>query len=155
LSYWTVAQTESQREIVADAHLQQRGFETYLPRVRTRRKQIDPLFPGYIFIHVIERWYVVNSTPGIIRVLLCCDRPAILRDEIIRELRGRQDRRGFIPLPKTVPRIGQRVRITRGTFLDHVGIYDGQSAHDRERVLLALLGRMVTVELPTSALQFP
>jgi transcription antitermination factor NusG len=135
-------------------HLRQRGFETYLPRIRTRRKQIDPLFPGYIFVRIIERWYVINSTPGIVRVLLCCDHPATLRDDVIDELRQRQDRRGYIVLPKRGPRRGQRVRITRGTFLDHVGIYDGQSGHDRERVLLALLGRMVAVYLPTSALQF-
>jgi hypothetical protein len=39
-------------------------------------------------------------------------------------------------------------------FRDHIGVYDGQSGKDRERVLLALLGRMVRVEVPTADLQF-
>jgi transcriptional antiterminator RfaH len=128
------------------------GFEIYLPRVKIRRKKIEPLFPGYVFVRIEQRWHVINATIGIIRVLTTCDHPARLPDDVIDELRGRQDRRGFVKLPKPEP--GHRVRILRGAFVDHVGIYEGAGSKDRERVLLALLGRMVPVEVHPNDLQF-
>ena len=151
MSYWTVAQTETQRERVAARHLERRGFEVYLPRIKTR-KQVEPLFPGYLFISVEERWHAINATIGILRVLTACEHPARVPDEIIDEIRSRENPAGFVRLPK--PKPGKRVRIVRGMFADHVGIYEGASGKDRERVLLALLGRMVPVEVRPSDLQF-
>jgi transcriptional antiterminator RfaH len=152
VSYWTVAQTESQRERVAADHLERGGFEVYLPRIKNRRKKIEPLFPCYLFVRVIDRWHVINRTIGILRVLTCCDHPARVTDEIINELRARENPHGFVRLPK--PKPGKHVRILRGSFADHVGVYEGASGKDRERVLLALLGRMVVVDVRPADLQF-
>jgi transcription antitermination factor NusG len=70
------------------------------------------------------------------------------------EIRSREDRRGFIRLPKKNHERGEKVRITRGMFLDHFGIYDGSSRKDRERVLLDILGRMVPVDVAPGDLEF-
>ena len=48
--------------------------------------------------------------------------------------------------PNSIAR-GARVRVLTGSFRDRVGLYQGQSAREREIVLLTLLGRMVPVEL--------
>jgi transcriptional antiterminator RfaH len=104
-------------------------------------------------VRIEHRWHVINATIGILRVITTCEHPARLPDEVMDELRAREDHRGFIRLPKQNRR-GQSVRIARGMFADHVGIYDGSTRKDRERVLLAILGRMVPVEVATTDLQF-
>ena len=153
MSYWTVAQTESQRERTASIFLARNGFESYLPRIK-KRKGVEPLFPGYIFIRIERHWHTINTTVGILRVLLAGECPAILRNEIMEEIRAREDRRGFIRLPKPAHKRGAKVRILRGTFADHPGIYDGASRKERERVLLEILGRMVPVDVAPADLEF-
>jgi transcriptional antiterminator RfaH len=153
MSYWTVAQTESQRERIAAGHLKRGGFEVYLPRIK-RRKQVEPLFPGYVFVRIQIRWHAINNTIGILRVLLAGECPAVLHDQILDEIRSREDKRGFVRLPKKTHERGEPVRITRGMFADHPGIYEGSSRKDRERVLLDILGRMVPVDVAPSDLEF-
>jgi transcriptional antiterminator RfaH len=153
MGYWSIVQTHSQRERLAAEQLAQRGFHVYLPKIRITTKlggrrvhSLVPLFPSYLFLRIDRVWYPVLSTVGVLRVLRNADRePARLDDEIINEIRGREVR-GIIKLPKPV-RIGDRVRIVRGSFRDHVGVYEGMSGKERERVLLDLLGRKVPVEL--------
>jgi transcriptional antiterminator RfaH len=152
MSYWTVAQTESQRERVAADHLERSGFEVYLPRIKNRKKKVEPLFPCYLFVRIELHWHTINATIGVLRVLTVCDHPAILPDKVLEEIRARENPHGFVRLPKARP--GKQVRILRGSFADHVGIYEGASGKDRERVLLALLGRMVPVDVLPGDLQF-
>jgi transcription antitermination factor NusG len=57
-----------------------------------------------------------------------------------------------VALPPPPPRLtrGQRVRITGGPFEGHRGLWAGQAAHDREQVLLELLGQKdVPVTVPS------
>jgi transcription antitermination factor NusG len=74
--------------------------------------------------------------------------PVALRDTVIAELRSREDRNGFVILPKKEKyRIGQQVRVISGQFAGQLALYDGMSSRQRERVLLGLLGQIVPVEL--------
>jgi transcription antitermination factor NusG len=43
---------------------------------------------------------------------------------------------------------GQSVKILRGAFEGKLALYDGMAAHERERVLLDLLGRYTPLVLP-------
>jgi len=143
--FWTVAQTHPSREGLAEANLQQAGFETYLPRTKVRDHQrnlrVVPLFPSYVFVRVIETWSPIASIIGVARILRNGEYPARLHDQVLAELKAREDRQGLIQLPTL--RIGQRVRIVRGTFAGHIAVYEGMSGRDRERVLLEFLGRKV------------
>jgi transcriptional antiterminator RfaH len=153
MSFWSVVQTESQREPTADRFLQQAGFETYLPMIRAAARLV-PLFPGYLFVRLGEfRWSVVDNTIGVLHLLRSGERPAELRDKIIGDLRG-MERNGLVRLPK--PRglhLGDKVRVIRGSFADHVGLHDGLSSRDRQFILLELLGRQVRVEIPSADLR--
>jgi transcription antitermination factor NusG len=42
---------------------------------------------------------------------------------------------------------GEAVRITRGVFRDQLGLYAGQTAHERVAILLSLFGGQQKVEL--------
>jgi transcription antitermination factor NusG len=62
----------------------------------------------------------------------------------------KREQKGLVKLPKVsqVLKKGQRIRVIRGNFEGHIGLYEGMSGKDRERVLLELLGQAVSVELP-------
>jgi transcriptional antiterminator RfaH len=158
MSYWSVVQVESRMlhqrcgEVsVGERLLAQAGYASYLPRTRTRRSGktiIAPLFPGYLFVHIVERWYPIKATVGVLRLLMNGEDPARLPDQVLVDLH-RAEVGGFIRLPKAqaLIRHGDHVRILTGPFRDHVGLYDGQSARERELILLDLLGRKVRIEL--------
>ena len=102
-------------------------------------------FPNYLFVQLInDQWYNVRWTPHVLNIIH--DKQQSL-DSIVTDLRKRE-RDGYVRLPRA-PRLqkGQQVRIIAGSFEGHSGWYDGQSSHDRVRVLLDLLGRKVPVQL--------
>jgi transcriptional antiterminator RfaH len=144
---WWVVQTESQREHVVRLLLMRGGFESYGPRIKFRGR-IRLLFPAYLFVKPNDRWYPVLWTPHVVRLLMSGDRPAPLADDIVDAIRKREVG-GFVRLPKpNVLTKGKNVRIAKGSFLDRIAIYDGMTSRDRARVLLELLGRQVSLELP-------
>ena len=152
MSYWAVAQTESQREHAVRLLLMRAKFDTYAPRIKVRGR-VQLLFPAYVFVRIIDRFYPVMWTAHVVRLLMAGDRPASLDDEVIMAIR-KQERAGFVrlPTPTKMLKKGQNVRITKGSFLDHVGLYDGMGSKDRAHVLLELLGRKVSIDLPESDL---
>jgi transcription elongation factor/antiterminator RfaH len=152
--YWCVAQTEPNREGTAERWLGQQSFETYLPRIKVpETRRIIPLFPSYLFVRIVDHWYAVSSTIGIIRVLCNGDHPAHVRDDVVDKLKA-QERGGLIRLPKPQRlKSGDRVRVVRGNFLGQLGLYEGASGKQRERILLDLLGRKVQVVLPRTDIQ--
>jgi transcription antitermination factor NusG len=53
-----------------------------------------------------------------------------------------------VRLPKPPPfRSGDRVRVVRGPFEGHFGLYDGMAPHERIFVLLSMLGTQVRAEM--------
>jgi transcriptional antiterminator RfaH len=157
MAFWSVVQTYAMREALVARNLLREGFESYLPRIREigrdGRGRTVPLFPGYLFVQVERLWYPILSTVGVIRILRIGDEPARLDDRIVTKLVG-QEVKGLVRLPK--PRglqIGDQVKVLRGTFKDHIGIFDGMRGHQRSLVLLALLGGHVRVEIASEDVQ--
>jgi transcription antitermination factor NusG len=143
---WAVVQTEAQREHAVRLLLMRRQYETYFPRIKVRQR-IVPLFPSYLFVRLISRqWYGVMWTPHVIRLLMAGDRPAQLSEDVVNEIRKREHN-GLVKLPSRQFRKGQNVQITRGSFKGYIGLYEGISGKDRQRILLELLGQTVPVEL--------
>jgi transcriptional antiterminator RfaH len=151
MAFWSVVQTYAMREASVAIKLVRDGFETYCPRIREigpdGRGRNVPLFPGYLMVRVERVWYPILSTVGVIRLLRNGDEPCRLDDSVVTKLVGAEVK-GLVRLPK--PRglqPGDQVKITRGTFRDHIGIFEGMRGRQRSLVLLALLGRQVTVEI--------
>jgi transcriptional antiterminator RfaH len=161
MSYWAVCQCEPQKEHTVRTLLMRGGetngeprepYVTYCPRIKIKTESHRPprialLFPTYIFVRIIERWYPVRWTMGVTRILMKGDEPARVPDGVVDMIRSREWR-GFVRLPPKYPQIGQPVKILRGTFQDRIAIHAGMNGTDRQRVLLDLLGQKVTVELP-------
>jgi transcription antitermination factor NusG len=165
MPFWTVARLQPQREKLALHCLAIRGFTVYLPRVRetrttsrvvglagtVRRRKVEvevPLFPGYCFILIQLQWHGANMAAGVIRILKDGDQLiAHVPDAVIDGIREREVG-GVVRLPKPPPfRSGDRVRVVRGPFEGHFGLYDGMAPRERIFVLLSMLGASA-VETP-------
>jgi transcriptional antiterminator RfaH len=159
--YWAAAQLQPNRTRLALRLLDLNGYQTYSPRFAERRvirqRRVDvqaELFPGYVFVLIVhDRWYQAHWCPGVSRIVLAGDRPAVVSDDIIDGLRQRE-RNGLIELSKP-PRLrrGDRVRIVQGPFREHLALYEGLTGRERVAVLLQLLGGQQRAELPAAAIE--
>jgi len=155
---WYVAQTHIHAEAKASQHLGRQAFDVYLPRyLKSRRhaRRVDrvaaPLFPRYLFVSIdltTQRWYSINSTIGIAKLIRHGNVPVAVPDAIIEGLKRREDAEGYIQLERQsrfVP--GDRVRVSHGALCDCLGLYETVSGKERSAILLDLLGRKVRVVL--------
>lgn len=148
---WLVAQTEPKKEQFVGDNIERQGYEYYLPKFREGSKT-RLLFPRYVFCRVEGSWRFLTGTFGVISIIAFGERPGVISDGVIAALRAREDEFGFVILPdKTLeapPLIkGQRILLRSGPFMGYIGLYDGQTSRDRERVLLELLGRKLVVRV--------
>jgi transcriptional antiterminator RfaH len=156
MPFWSVVQTESQREHVAAQFLKQAAFEIYLPKIVIRqsgRERVTPLFPGYLFVAIVDQWWSVRWSTGVLRLLMSDDQPAQISEAMLQAIRRRESSDGLVRLPRPRSRglvCGDRVKILRGGFEGRFGIYQGQSGGQRSRILLDLLGREVQTVLATA-----
>jgi transcriptional antiterminator RfaH len=140
MAYWAVARTLIRRESFAGERLETAGFEIFVPRTRS-----GPLFPGYLFVRIENRWRIVDRTMGVLGLIKFGDTPAKCPDGEIAVWRSQMDDHGLVRLPDAAPaglRRGAKVNVGVLT-----AIYAGMTAREREVVLIDLLGRRLAVEL--------
>jgi transcriptional antiterminator RfaH len=154
LSFWAVAQTVTNRESFAAGRIADAGFEVFAPKAKMRANgcwRIVALFPGYLFVRILDRWRIVTKTAGVLGLIMHGEQPARCPDAELDKIRSQIMGNGLVRLPKPLPKRrlerGQDVRIVAGPFCGFNAIYDGMSASDREFVLLDILGRKARVEV--------
>lgn len=163
-NHWYVVHTQPQSEKRAEFNLRQQGFKTYLPcylRNRRHARRVEvvprPLFPRYMFVDLDlekDRWRSIQSTFGVSGLVLNGDVPASVSDEILDEIRNREDDRGYVTLglPAGIGP-GSRVRLADGIFAESKGIIDRIADGCRVAILLEMLGREVRVFVPAAAVR--
>lgn len=145
MSYWAVVQTQSRREQVVVDRLHRIGYQTYLPKLKSKTR-IDALFPGYLFVQIENVFYPVRWTMGVIGLRMTHDQRGL--EAIMTETRKLERKDGYIPATPTSFRRGQQLRVTGGSFAGQIGLCGGLRGEDRTLVFLDLFGRMTQVELP-------
>lgn len=155
---WLVATSENGRQAVARTFLQEQGFDVYFPRFRERRfyrghKQFveSYLFGRYFFVLFIPCWYLIRSTIGVDAVFTQDDRPALLHDAVVDEIKSREDRDGVITIRKGFRR-GQRVRVKQGPLAGMLGTFDRMTSRDREVAFISMLGQLTRIEFAAGSL---
>lgn len=158
MTAWFVVRAKTGAEERAVWHLNNQGFETYLPRyrkqVRHARKTstvLKPLFPGYVFVNMDlgrQRWRSVNGTMGVISLVQFGDEPAPLPQAMIDAIRAREDAEGAVSVARDDLKKGDRVRVREGAFADYMAILDEVSDDKRVFLMLDLMGREVRVSVP-------
>jgi len=161
---WYVAHTQPLKEIYAQSHLLQQGFDVYLPCIKKIRKHarkvdeiIAPLFPRYLFVNFDQNtdpWSKINSTRGVSYLITNNSSPTSLSDKIISDLKFQENKDGIVPLSCiSVFTKGEQVRITDGSFKYHKAIFENFSDNDRVLILLNFLGREIKVLVPAYAIE--
>lgn len=149
---WFVCMTKPNHEGIAAVNLARQGFTYYYPRYLLKKPDktttIRPLFPRYMFVKLGEVWHSLRGTRGISSLLMGDGGPQLLPDRVIEGIRAREDKNGLYQLiaPPRFQR-GAKVKAEAGPFVGLPLLYEGQSAHDRVRCLVELMGRSCPVEI--------
>jgi transcriptional antiterminator RfaH len=163
---WYVVHTHSRGEDRAQWHLQNQGFDCFLPRCRKTRRHarktdtvLEPLFPRYLFVYFdpdASQWNAINGSRGVIALLTDGKRPVPIPGDMIEELMVETDEQGVTPLTSLgIFWKGQKIRIKSGPFAGQMGeVAEVLSrGRDRVQVLFNMLGVQTSMQLPSYALE--
>jgi transcriptional antiterminator RfaH len=153
---WFVVHTRPMSELRAIQHLERQSYRTFCPRVyrtiRHARKTttvMSPIFRNYIFVRLnlsLDRWRCINATRGVAGLIMQSDRPKPVPRGIIESLFGYVNPDGTLRAMSGFD-VGQAIRIESGPFSEMVAKFEKCEPDGRIRVLIELLGRVVSVVL--------
>jgi transcription antitermination factor NusG len=155
MPYWT-AHLQPNHTRLALTLLRQSGFSVYYPLIPGKRPSTPvALFPNYAFVLAIEQWSGAHRCPGVRRLIINGERPAVIGDNIVDEIRRHEGRDGLIKLPKARGlQRGDRVKVIRGPFEGKLGVlHADMDSRQRVNILLAVLGGERRVLLPKDAVR--
>jgi transcription antitermination factor NusG len=109
--------------------LQEKGFESYCPLNKVRRKWSDrikvveePLFKSYVFVRVDDTdRTAVRMTNGAINFVYWAGKPAVIKEREIVAIKRFLDEYENVEARPVDIKLNQRVRVTNGTLMDQEG----------------------------------
>lgn len=156
MSKWYVVLTKPKQEERAEEHLSAQGGEVFLPRIRLEKVRkgkrvcnVEPLFPGYLFVNVAGCEHLIGSirsTRGVRQLLRFGIQPLEVNPVLINDLRHRCIDTGINganadAISKACFEQGQRVEVTSGPFKDYQAIFKQFDGEHRAIILLNLLNQ--------------
>lgn len=161
--HWYVVYTKPRMELWARTNLWERGLEVYLPQYRKRRRharKVDtvnaPLFSRYLFLRADlaqTGWNVINTAPGAVGLVAFGGVPAVVPEQVIGEIRAREDADGHVQLAKWRDlKPGDSVRLADGPLSNFEGMFSEDAGKGQIVVLLNLLGRAVRTRIPANSI---
>jgi transcription antitermination factor NusG len=157
---WYALRVRSWFEKIVAIHLQARGYESFLPLYRHRRRWSDrfkelelPLFAGYVFCQFspLNRLPIL-SIPGVVCVVGVGRTPLPVDEAEIAALQVAA-KSGLPQHPWPFLRIGQKVRIENGPLCGVEGILSGVRGQHRLVLSITLLQRSVAVQVDEASVQ--
>jgi hypothetical protein len=114
MSFW-VARLQTNRANLALHFPNLAGYTTYFPCVASARRlgATEPLFVGCLFIVACDCWREAHYTPGLLKLLMYGERPAVVADDVVAAIKARE-RNGLVVLPRPPRRVllpGEHVRV--------------------------------------------
>ncbi len=154
---WWAVYTQHQHEKSVAEMLTAKGFEVFLPlhesmrRWKDRQKVLSlPLFPCYVFVRgELSRRLQVVTTPGIHMVLSRGENIEVVPENEIDAIR-RAVQGSYRIEPHPFLRIGERVRVTRGSLEGVEGILVRKKNLYRLVLSVDMLAQSVGVEVSAS-----
>lgn len=155
---WFVIWTESRAEKKVEKRITALGLLSWLPLVKERHRWSDrwrevecPLFPGYLFARATPADLPsVLRTPGVLSVIRHGNKPAVLGDEFVAQLRDAIGRNGSTPEPLNdaidyAP--GDEVEVQEGALVGIRGIVQERRSGRQLVLWVAAIGRGVAFSI--------
>lgn len=157
---WYVIQSKAKKEQVAQEQLQNQGYSTYLPLLKSKKRVrgkwsliIEPLFPRYLFVNMTkyqDDFGPIRSTVGVSTMVKFGGQPATISQTIIEEIKSRESSEsGCIDFQQPVFKKGQSVEVVEGPLQGLSGIFSAAKGEDRVIILLNLMSEQTRVTMPT------
>ncbi|CAM8365107.1 NusG Transcription antiterminator [Candidatus Methylopumilus universalis] len=153
---WYVIHTKPKQEQRALLNLEQQGYKCYLPWLKVNKLkrgkliQIDEvMFSRYLFIRLCQdqwakSWHPIRSTLGVSTLLMLGNHPQKVDEAVINSIH-------IISLQETVRKLfneGDQVIIREGALKGMEGIYQIENGKDRAMILIGLLGKAISLQIP-------
>jgi len=158
---WLVLYTRPRWERKTARFLHEQHIEVFFPmreevHVWSDRKKVVavPLFPGYIFVRIgseRERLKAL-ATDGALKYVHFGGSLAVVRDEIIENVRLAITRPRDVRVEKTPLSLGQEVRVQRGPLRGLTGILVEYRGHTRVAITIEAISQTLSIEVPVSDL---
>lgn len=157
LKKWLLVFCKPRQDGIAVVNLQRQGFTPYSPQIDVQGPALgapartEPLFPGYVFLHVdpeIQSIAPVRSTKGVLRFVrfgeeyACASQAVIDRIECNLALYARR------ASAASALRKGERIKINGSGFSDIDAIFCSPCGATRALILLNVLGRDTQMSVP-------
>ncbi|MCX6152136.1 MAG: UpxY family transcription antiterminator [Ignavibacteriales bacterium] len=155
---WFALYTKPRHEFKASENLHLVEVEHYLPTV-TRLKQwsdrkkkiIEPLIRGYIFVFVTEKErFLALQQNGIVRCVSFHGQPAIIPEWQIENLKKMLNRDSDFTLSEVI-KVGAKVKVIDGPFQGVIGVVNYTQSGKTISITIDMLKRSVTAVLPAES----
>ncbi|MBI5370467.1 MAG: UpxY family transcription antiterminator [Sphingobacteriales bacterium] len=126
---WLAIYTRPRWEKKVNQLLAEKGFESYCPLNKVKRKWSDrikiveePLFKSYVFVKLSEKDRTeVRMTSGAINFVYWNGKPAVIKEKEINAIKRFLDEYEYVEAHPVDIKVNERVMITNGTFMGQEG----------------------------------
>jgi len=158
---WYLIQTKPSSHLLASKHLQQQGFDVFLPfMVKTSKKgkrfvhNKIPLFFNYLFMGTTLNqvpWKSINSTRGVAKGVTMDGIYRTVNIDLIEGLRSRCDMQNVVRSEANIT-LGDKVRIERGPLAEFICKVEKFADRERVWVLIEMMRQRTRTAVPVSSL---
>ena len=142
---------ETQRAL---ENLENQSYECFLPmigveKIRNRKRRLvqEPLFPGYLFIHMDQwedNWQPIRSTRGVTKLVAFGGYPVAVDNDLVELLKQRCAQQEMLAALNE----GERILIKEGPFAGLEAIFESYDGNERVIILLNFLNKQQKLTLP-------
>jgi len=151
---WYAVKVKGRSEAMVAAHLQGKGFESFLPTYRANRRWSDriktldlPLFPGYVFSRFdVQKRMPILTIPGVSFIVGTGRSPEPIDETEIAAIQVVM-KSGAEYGPHPYVRIGQPVQVENGSLYGLTGVVTTVKNKSRLVVSINMLMRSISVEI--------
>lgn len=126
---WLAIYSRPRWEKKVNQLLLEKGFESYCPLNKVRRKWSDrvkiveePLFKSYVFVKINDEDRTsVRMTPGVINFVYWNSKPAVIKEKEINAIKRFLNEYENVEVQPINLQVHQRVKITTGPLMDQEG----------------------------------
>ena len=151
---WIAVYTRPRHEKTVEQELINKGFETYLPILRERRKWSDrkkwvefPMFRSYVFTRItFNKVLPVLETIGVVKIIKFGNEPAVVQDKHIEGIKL-MIKGGYNPQTTDYFLRGDQVEVRDGPLKGLAGEVIRLDGHDRLVIRIDAIQHSVSVQI--------